>query len=93
MYRVQRSTSSTTSHPSRVCGLKYSTAYVSIKPTLITPLTGVRIEIFGTWKESDFNVITPLTGVRIEIFVRPCVRSSTCITPLTGVRIEMPRHP
>ena len=56
-----------TSHPSRVCGLKYQ--HYNKNPTnrYVTPLAGVWIEILTGNAVIGSDTVTPLAGVWIEI--------------------------
>jgi len=55
------------SHLSRVCGLKLLIACALYLKTLVTPFTGVWIEIILTWMMHIPQFVTPFTGVWIEI--------------------------
>ena len=57
-----------TSHPSRVCGLKYVDGVFSVAGFNVTPFTGVWIEIVVMYGARDIDVVTPFTGVWIEIY-------------------------
>ena len=55
------------SHPSRVCGLKFSDHDLYLMDEYVTPLAGVWIEI--SWDYGGFAIclVTPLAGVWIEM--------------------------
>ena len=56
------------SHPSRVCGLKYSVLRTDIQFLTVTPFTGVWIEMRYPVISSHCRMtVTPFTGVWIEI--------------------------
>ena len=55
------------SHPSRVCGLKYPTLQEGDRLHLVTPFTGVWIEIDIAVRYVVCIIVTPFTGVWIEI--------------------------
>ncbi len=54
--------------PTRECGLKLSVTAATILSALVTPHTGVWIEMSGTGNQAGFRQdVTPHTGVWIEI--------------------------
>ncbi len=58
------------SHPSRVCGLKWLPDQHIAGGAVVTPFTGVWIEIPGQGSARRSSAVTPFTGVWIEIPIR-----------------------
>ena len=55
------------SHPSRVCGLKFSDERRERPRSYVTPLAGVWIEISSAGHDDLPLFVTPLAGVWIEM--------------------------
>ena len=77
------------SHPSRVCGLKLDHRPGLVAPEVVTPFTGVWIEIPYGGHNDTVCTVTPFTGVWIEIPWIPAGIEAVRVTPFTGVWIEI----
>ncbi len=61
----------------------------NVHNTLVTPYTGVWIEILLCSHPAVYWRVTPYTGVWIEIDVIPRLSAKSPVTPYTGVWIEI----
>ena len=75
--------------PSRECGLKFLYESPAGYPALVTPFTGVWIEMQIHNRRLLSGRVTPFTGVWIEILSFTPSRCYWWVTPFTGVWIEM----
>ena len=74
--------------PLRECGLKSQFGKSDAKPTKVTPLAGVWIEILQEQGLFEDFVVTPLAGVWIEIMLHFGNRLITRSLPLRECRLK-----
>ena len=69
--------------------MKYSGIFSSPHHRVVTPFTGVWIEMDLLVHQSKNYAVTPFTGVWIEILMHIGIHGHKHVTPFTGVWIEI----
>ena len=77
------------SHPSRVCGLKYTEKSRQRRGEKVAPFAGVWIEISSGLPVFSCKRVAPFAGVWIEIITEEGQLIYSFVAPFAGVWIEI----